>query len=68
MITDNSTIEEAEETVEAQISIDQEIRLREQGLDVLRYLHTSHSTEEPTWMFVGKYAMPNSNHLIPFRI
>ena len=26
------------------------------------------STVAPTWVFIGKYAMPDSEHLIPFQV
>lgn len=44
------------------ISKDEVGRLRERVWDIPNCLR---GNEEPTWMFVGKCAMPNSEHLIP---
>lgn len=54
----------AEQAVEILISEDQDLQLREQASNVPECLR---SPEEPTWVFVGNYAMPNSEHLIPLR-
>lgn len=36
--------------------------------DASEAVESARNTYVPTWVFVGKYAMPHSEHLIPFRI
>tara|TARA_R100000687_G_C6371235_1_gene128141 strand:+ start:483 stop:662 length:180 start_codon:yes stop_codon:yes gene_type:complete len=38
--------------------------LRKQAAEVPQCVR---STVAPTWVFIGKYAMPDSEHLIPFQ-
>tara|TARA_R110000772_G_scaffold73216_1_gene159413 strand:- start:45121 stop:45309 length:189 start_codon:yes stop_codon:yes gene_type:complete len=38
--------------------------LRKQAAEVPECVR---STVAPTWVFIGKYAMPHSEHLIPFQ-
>ena len=42
-----------------------EVSLRQNTSTAAEY---THDTLVPTWAFVGQYAMPNCEHLIPFRI
>lgn len=46
------------------IAEDEEMTLRQGVTEVPECLR---STPVPTWVFTGKYAMPCSEHLIPFR-
>jgi hypothetical protein len=43
---------------------DEASALREQAAEVRECLRNA---SVPTWVFYGKYAMPYSEHLIPFR-
>tara|TARA_R110001592_G_scaffold309733_1_gene584111 strand:+ start:3572 stop:3733 length:162 start_codon:yes stop_codon:yes gene_type:complete len=46
------------------IARDKVFTLREQAAEVPQCIR---STVAPTWVFIGKYAMPDSEHLIPFQ-
>lgn len=43
---------------------DEEMTLQQEAADVPECLRVIRA---PTWMFIGQYAMPYSEHLIPFR-
>ena len=58
---DNDSI--ADEVMDL-ISEDVEMTLRQEVTEVPECLR---NTPVPTWVFTGKYAMPYSEHLIPFR-
>ena len=47
------------------IARDKVFTLREQAAEVPQCIR---STVAPTWVFIGKYAMPDSEHLIPFQV
>ncbi len=44
---------------------DREVSLRR---DASEARESARNTYVPSWVFVGKYAMPYSEHLIPFRL
>ena len=61
MIESNPSVEE---DVENLIIESEEAQLREQ---INKVPACFRAKAEPTWVFVGKCAMPYSEHLIPFR-
>tara|TARA_R110002072_G_scaffold286932_1_gene452109 strand:+ start:241 stop:420 length:180 start_codon:yes stop_codon:yes gene_type:complete len=52
-------------TVIERIAKNEAITLRNQAAEVPQCVR---STVAPTWVFIGKYAMPDSEHLIPFQV
>ena len=56
--------ETSTEDVSILLAEDAKTTLREEAVEVPVCLR---SIPAPTWVFIGKYAMPNSEHLIPFQ-
>ena len=51
--------------VEGLVPEDREVSLQQDASEVVE---NAHNTYVSTWAFVGQHAMPNCEHLIPFRI
>jgi len=51
--------------VEGLVPKDRETSLQQ---DASEAVENAHNTYVSTWVFVGQHAMPDSEHLIPFRI